>query len=653
MEFLEKFVNVKISLFLSADVLSKYVSENFDKAMQNNLQMDPRTRDKIKEAISAVKDIYASADFHKYENTLGDVRKLKRLINTLVLFEIDKVDFENSDFNKEDLIHLLLIYINYPNVFRKIYNTETGGKRGFFSALIPHEPGYPPNENSSQSGMRTSEQDYKNSTYYTDYLNKLPLNAQFLLNKIFAIPERLGKAHIDGVLEEIKKSYACFNGGIFGGGRNLEEYLNLIVKLSKPPKATQYRFYLNFKNKLLGGVSIREIFEDGEFSYTKSESNRQQLWRIVVNSAFEFSALISSELISNLLDHMPEYSLFTNDKLGLGLRDDIDYFLVTLLNVSGWSDAQDQHGLNDEANIAEIAEWILGEGRHADKGVIATLATEDRGVLGLYDLMAFRLFCCADRGGDVFNLQRALIKHSDPAAPTDGSMRVIVAEEMRETSQKVFRIFKDQYITPNVNLFDAVDELTIEDLSGEYHVFVQAKIASGELAEGDVDSAVSALKSRIKSFIIYQLGNTIISQGIGCGYYDETGRGDNKGIAIVVNNYLFGQCFDPAGGQKNYEHFVDYLLINFASAFMRTSGRDWMPQLEEFTKVLDRKKLAEYWETNATAIRILNLQKKEKTVATGNYVVSYKNNLPEVYQILDELVTTVAGERQTADIKSV
>src|SRR3989344_1290762 len=85
-EFLEKFVNVKITLFLDTDTFSKYISDNFDRAVQNNLQLDPYTLEKIKEAISAIKDIYKSPDLHHYQAFVGDIRKLKRLINTLVLF---------------------------------------------------------------------------------------------------------------------------------------------------------------------------------------------------------------------------------------------------------------------------------------------------------------------------------------------------------------------------------------------------------------------------------------------------------------------------------------------------------------------------------------------------------------------------------------
>jgi hypothetical protein len=648
-EFLEKFVNVKTSLFLNADTLSNYISINFEKALRSNPLIDPFTRTKIQEVMGAVKDIYYSADYHNYRHFLGDVRKIKRLINTLVLLEIENADYENSDFNKNDLINLILIYINYPNVFRKIYDTETGDKHGYFSVLTPYEDGYPKETNdNSRENNSSRDSRYKNSLQYAEYIKSIPDGARYLLDRIFDISRRIENTRREDVPQEITKSYACFNGGLFGGGRNLEEYLKLIVKLSKPHKTSQYRFYLNEKGKLLKGASIAEIMDSDDFSFIKGESVRQQLWRVIINNAHEFSSPQGAELINYILDHIQEYSFFTNEALGLGLRDDLDYFLIALLDKVGWSDANGQRSMNDEANIGEIVEWIFGKGRHANNGVLLRLAKEDRGALGLYDMMSFRLFCSADRDGNLFNIQRAL---STLGKTEEKSSPNLVIEEMREISQSAFRIFHSQYIDPNVNLFDVVERLSLQECAGNYYPFVEQKIASGELSIADADRSVSELKSRLKSFLVYQLGNTMISRGVGCGYYDESGIGDNHGIAAQFNDYLFNQCFTPGEGNGNYEHFTDYLLINYVDSFASLSGRNWTPHISEILKVLNRERLASYWERNDQAIRALNLEKKDKYVVTANYTAFYKE-LPETYKILDELEATVANERSSSALQA-
>jgi KAP family P-loop domain len=650
-EFLEKFVNVKTSLFLDSDVLSRYVSENFEIALQNNLQLDPYTRDNLKVAMSALIDIYKSPDFHHYQAFLGDVRKLKRLINTMMLFEIEKTDFENSDFDKLDLVHLILIYINYPNLFRKIYNTETGGKRGFFSALIPYDDGYPVQDRNARDrdGSR-----FENSTYFTDYVTNTlkEENQRFLVNKVFNVSTRLPEdRRIDSVPEVMKKTLACFNGdGAWTGGRNLQEYLHLIVKLSKPQKRGQYKFYLNMRDKIRNGTSIEEIFEKEEdFQFSKSESSHEQFWRIVVNTARELEPNIGTNLIAYLLNNMQNYSFFTNKEIGVGLRDDIDYFLVKLLDEVGWSDPSGGHTENTEENIVEIAEWVFGEGRHVDNGVLDTLSNEDRGIIGLYDLLAFRLFCSADRGGDIFNLSRAIAKHGDPNAPTQGSTRDIAIVEMREMSQRVFSIFKERYITPGVNIFSLIESLTLADFAGKYLGFIEEQIKLGKITKEEQDTYIASLKSRMKSFITYQLGNTEVSHGVGCGFYDETGTSDEKGIATLINNYLFDKCFNPEIDANNYEHFLDYLLINFASVFASRRGRDYIPHINEFTKVLDRTRLASYWRTYGDAMKVLNFTTKEKTIYAGNYTATYEQDLEDVFKVLDTLVVETAP-RATAEI---
>jgi len=562
-EFLEKFVNVKISLFLDSEVLAKFISQNLEIAVKNNPQIDPYTLEKIKETISSITDICRSPDFHRYQPLFGDIRKIKRLINTVLLFQIENTDFTNSDFNKHDLLHLLLVYINYPNIFRKIYTTETNGQRGFFSVVSRGDDGY-----FEESNNPSSPKDrYKNSIQYNSYVSTLAENPQFLLNKLFLCSG--GSSDFDiSDNEKVPTSSACFNGS-YGTGRNLEQYLQLIVKQSKPTVGEHHQYYLNKKQLVIQGEQIGNVLNDVVFAFERGEAARQRFWRVIVNTGQELGGDAGRNAITYLLEHAEDYSHLEIANLELGMRDDIAYFLIKLLDTCGWIDPQGRQEANTPDNIAEIAEWIFGEARHKGGGVIATLGSEKRGPLGLHDLMVFRLYCCADRGGEAFkfNLTRAIALHHDPNAPTAGVTTEIAKVEMREMSQKIFRTFVDQYVTPGRNLFELIDLISLDQLTGKYNNFLKTKVESGAISSPEIEKTVRSAKSRMKGFIAFNLENKVVNSGIGCGFYDLEGSEDRQGIASAFNDYLFDQCFHPDKGDRNYEHFLIYIMINYGNRF--------------------------------------------------------------------------------------
>lgn len=633
-EFLEKFVDVKVSLYLNSDDLSNYISKGLKISLSGNSQTDPIL---VLQAISGLKEIFSFPDYYRYVPFIGDIRKLKKLINTVLLLDIEKTNFDNTDINNQDLIHLLLVYINYPNIFRKIYNTETAGRKGFFSAVSQLEDGYPKEQN-SKTNFKDSK--YKNSIQYSEYLKSLNDNQKFILNKIFDVTKRFDNRRVDSISPEMKYSLACFNGDMWSsGGRNLEAYLKLIAKSFQPQTTNQYKFYLNCKNKIAGGETFDNILADDLFSFSKGESNRKQLWKVVVNSSPEFTSEASSNVIIYLINHITDYSHITIEELGLGLRHDLSIYLVRLLDQAGWVDEEKKHRNNTDENVSEIYDWIFGEGKHKNHGIISILASKNRGILGLYDLLSFRLFCSADKGGEAYNLQRALSKHSNPDAPTAGLVMKITIEEMREISQKVFHIFKTKYIDKKRNIFELVNKLTIANLASKYKEFIDNEIESGDVKE--IDNIVAKIKSRIIVFIIYQLGNISTEFGIAAGYYDISEKEDKHGIHKEINDYLFNICFNPGkknSGKQKYEHFLDYLLMTFSSVFKGIQGHRFIPNIEEFAKVLDKERLKLYWKTNGKKIKKLNYSKKDKAIFTYNYTATYKTELPEIYSMLDEFV---------------
>ncbi|MBI5414483.1 P-loop ATPase [Candidatus Peregrinibacteria bacterium] len=624
-EFLEKFVNVKTSIFLDNEKLFHYFTEHKSDSISKNRLADPVL---VSKAVDGLKDILKAEDFYCYLPFIGDARKIKRLINTILLLEVEKTDFDNTDFDKQDLILLLLIYINYPNIFRKIYNTETGRKNGFFSVIYEYGQG---------------QGTYKNSEQYSEYLTALTENQKFILNKIFSVKERLkianGGFNMNQITREMETSYACFNGSLWSsGGRNLEEYLNLITKIFRPLQTDQYKFYVKIKDEVLSNAKIADVLSKKEFSSEYRETTHEQLWRVLVNTpSQEYTPEKSKEVITYALQCLPKHSLLEIESQGIGFRNTLIFFIVKLLEQVGWTDKEGKHSShNTDENVIKIADWIFGENSHSGNDILNVLCDESRGIAGLYDLLLFRLRCCSDRGGDIFNLSRALSKHGDLQAPTEGKISQIVTEEMRELSQKVFQIFKSLFIDKEKNIFDEIDGLTMEKVCGDYLNYVQSKVTSGEITT--IDSLFLSLKSRLKAFILYQLGNIYINQGIGCGYYDLDGKKDEKGIQKAMNDYLLGFCFNVEKNANNYMHFLDYLLINFTHSYGESHETKYVPHLGEFTKVLDKDRLATYWKENNAAIKAKNYQDQDRQVVTANYTANYKDDLKNTYEELNKLL---------------
>ncbi len=97
---------------------------------------------------------------------------------------------------------------------------------------------------------------------------------------------------------------------------------------------------------------------------------------------------------------------------------------------------------------------------------------------------------------------------------------------------------------------------------GEHSQYVKNRLQSVD--QEQTQAALAVFKSRVETFVLYQLGSIVVDMGVGCGYYDADGSDDKHEIASLMNSYLFDLCFDGKTRNKNYEHFVDYLLRRFS-----------------------------------------------------------------------------------------
>ncbi len=195
-QFLEKFVNIKLSLFVDSSALTRFLRRDWNKDDGKNQSIPSETMLKLASILSELADILEDKQLAaNYMPLIGDMRKLKRFVNAVLAMQIEKTNLARTDFNRRDLINLMLLHLNYPGIFRRIYTEETEGRSGIFSIA-------------TKANADTTE--YVNEDGYSNFAESCKGLDGFLLDQLFK-GDSLALGAYGSVDESVSASRACFN----------------------------------------------------------------------------------------------------------------------------------------------------------------------------------------------------------------------------------------------------------------------------------------------------------------------------------------------------------------------------------------------------------------------------------------------------------
>jgi hypothetical protein len=620
-DFLEKFITVKLSLFVDGEVLKRFLLTDWKKDASRFPLIPADTMFKLSGVMNAVAEMVAGKNSHHYLPLLGDLRKLKRLVNAMLLMQLDRFDLGRSDFDPRDLVHLVLLHLRYPGVFRKIYAEETEGRSGMFSL---------------KRGDETATANLRNEDGFDEFVEALDDDsAKFLVKQLFD-RRVLGFSNFNQPNESVRRSRACFNTH----SRNLENYLKLIVRFTAPTDVETFRLYKEAVDSVIAGKkTIEDILSSDQFSLKQGPHVQDEFWRVLVNSSYELQPHQAAEAIDQLIDALPIYPSTGDGGRGLRLRS--IYALATLLDRVGYG-APRLGRIRDSTDVREIASRIMGEPGKFSPSLIERIAAPERGALGWNDLMVFRLVCSIDKEGSLGNVYRGLLQFEDPKATGGGEVSLLAINSLRRLSQTIFKLFKKRYIEANLNFYLAVDQVSDEEIFGAV-----------EPPKGDSDGSESSavVRSTIKTFVIYQLANDLrgTGSGVGCGVYDEEGTDDKGGIRTAMARYLLDFCFDPAVRPEHALAFGDFCVRSVRESAVLVFGEPTTSSIETtLTQVLPREDLAAFWLKHKDVLRRELLQLDRPVVSHG-FLATYKDKLPIVFSVLDAMTATTVGAQTTTN----
>ncbi|WP_281280530.1 P-loop NTPase fold protein [Emcibacter nanhaiensis] len=616
LEFLEKFVQIKVPIFIETDELAKYLSALMMR-LQERLFLNYKEEFvlELKAVIEVMLGI-KNEQYHEkffdylgkpdntyyYEKIIRDPRKIKRLLNHIVFLDIKGVEYVDGT----DFLHLLLIYINYPHVFRHIYQVETGTTSGYFAR---------------GASDKNEEPTEKDKAYYA-FKRGLDPAADFLLEQIFS---RDKYKYQDK--EDIEKIAAKFPG-------NLPRYLDMITKQRLPPEESSHKYQLKVIDDIHHGtLTIEGLYQDKE-ELLGDETKYGLLWLNLSNKiasiSKDYSLQDADNLILRLISYFPLHSALEISDINIGIRFELPIRLLSILDAVGWDFKADRGRHNTPENLKILAHRILGLEKFEGQGIIDKLLADQRGILGLYDLMLFRLYISPDRSGGYFNIDRALLTFRESYRETEPFIRTV--DVMQEISQTVFSKFAELYIDKEINIFAEIDSLSLDELSGGRTEYIK-----NSCTVETITSAVESTKTKLKAFISYQLGSTKEDFGIGCGFYDLEGSSHQQGINAVYNDYLFNLIFNPEKSKSAHQYFLDYLLINSGSTVEYNSDKRVLRN-DVYKDVLNTTRLAQHIETYKAELiaEIDNLATQDKQIIINQEAVTYRDYKHDIIFFLEE-----------------
>ncbi len=645
-EFTEKYINAKFGIYPEPILLRNAFDElSSDFSNRLHTSMSGKTGAEL-ELLPLVSGLLTSRKFFFYRHLIGNLRKLKRLLNTILLFYKNDPEIVNCDIDWEDMLHLTLLYLNHPDVFKDIYNAEYNGS-GFFSVINEydeHDDFY--KENGVHDFIKDKEESIagiRNTNTFVKYLKDVEYeSAKFLLREIFDVNRNgIYNFKVENLTDKQKAEKALFNGDRYGQlPENLKMYIGLIAHNKLPNLETQNTPYLRLYKKIQDNPSFvsKTMFDEKPF-YQTGESSHTTFWRYIAKHFYEFSDT-QHNLINLLLNYHNQYSILELKKINLGLRDDVDYLLVKMLedvHIKITESGKDKQTGFEQVKLEAINKLIFDDG-----GVIDTLASDD-GVLGIFDVLAFRLYCAPGRGGNVYEIQRALWWHAKKSSIDNIPDTKTYGDIMREITQKIFGICKERYISKDINIFSEIYNLRWQDTVGAYENYVTSKKKTGDITENNLTEALLKLRVQLSSFIIYQLTSSKIeSHVVPVGCFDAIGLNDKSGIAVEMKKYLFDVCFNPKINKNNIRYFIDYLMCHFESTMHLPEYREhnkYVPNYKKWIDIIGHNELRIFWKANSEEIRKYANRLKEyenPRIVTANYYTTYKDDLDAVFNELDK-----------------
>lgn len=318
-EFLEKFVTIKYSLFVDNSSICDFLRGKWKDSVLQDGTTPPDAIMQLSSIFDELANILQSDIASHYLPLVGNMRKVKRFINTIRLMQIEKTNLIRTDFNKRDLINLILLHLNYPGLFRQIYAEETGGNKGSFSIKYDSKDKEYINADNFEEIVKTHSQD---------------TSSIFLAKQLFDV-KTIEWGGLGGPNEGDFASRACFNNPNF---RNLEAYLNLIVRVIAPEPVTTLILYKEALENIRNGTTIVSILKRAEFTSHNWEYAHERLWTEILNQSYSLPPLIVEQAIDTLIIYLPDYPSVKSDDRAL--RELMIYILLELLDRAGWELAQ-------------------------------------------------------------------------------------------------------------------------------------------------------------------------------------------------------------------------------------------------------------------------------------------------------------------------
>ncbi len=597
-DYFEKIVQVKKMLIPNKHQLEKFFISEIQKINITNLNIPS----------SHVKYFFKSKNYPRYHALVGDIRKIKRIINFFKTLKASKTDFTKWDIHFTYLVQFILLYINYPHIFRKIYTEETGGGREFFSVAYNYDPNH--------TGSH-----FNNSIKFSRYLQTISEEECFLLEELFSIKNR----ETDMNDSEFQRYSPMFNGGIIGRN-NLEDYLKIIVD-QKSSSRCLYDNYHFSKIKKIRSMSVTDIFNKYKLCYgvNKDATYRMRFFEALKKTT-DLDYKSSNKAINHIVKNLPMYS--STDcfsEIYDGTRKNLLYDILIFLDRHGW-DENDKHKDNyfnvPDEDLKIIPKRLFGNiTSFMQKGIFADLLDEERGILGFIDAIKLLTFCSRGTLNELNYIFTAL----------DIYEKNNQIDIQRKGTQEIFKLLNSRYILNKKNIFKEINNLPKNALLGEYVEFIEKQCKK---KSKNINNELAKIKSGKLNYLLYYFGKSDKNTG---GNYNEEGDRDENGISQKIQNYLFSTCFNMEVDKDNYIYFIDYLLQNFQN--LPTDNKGYVPDLDSFKKILDEDKLKNYWKENNKLIkRYMQKLSPETKIITYNYTITYKDALDLLFEELDKLL---------------